>query len=266
MILGYRDRETERFASGRFVKDFQGRATWKSWTITSEGGSRVLKRAVHPGRILKDELTELGITPTEFARQIDVPANRISQIINGKRSITGDTALRFGHWFGVEPVVLAESPGALRPGMRRQGSRGRSSPPAHESVTRIGAQARQPRFEISGVAAHQHRDLPVRRWLMLPDAYVSEPPTSRNLRRQVRADAAMESEQQVVKGQRREDPVGDGKLGAGDPLRQQRRELPIAQDPRGGFDVAGGRMRRASRSRIHASSTGSPSIAMELAT
>ena len=63
----------------------------------------MLKRAVHPGQILKDELEELGVTPTEFARQIDVPANRVSQIINGKRSITGDTALRFGHWFGLEP-------------------------------------------------------------------------------------------------------------------------------------------------------------------
>ena len=63
----------------------------------------MLKRAVHPGKILKDELADVGVTPTEFARQIDVPANRISQIINGKRSITGDTALRFGHWFGVEP-------------------------------------------------------------------------------------------------------------------------------------------------------------------
>ncbi len=63
----------------------------------------MLKRAVHPGRILKDELTELGVTPTEFARKIQVPPNRVSQIINGKRSITGDTALRFGHWFNVEP-------------------------------------------------------------------------------------------------------------------------------------------------------------------
>lgn len=60
-------------------------------------------RAVHPGVILKDELEELGVTPTEFARQIEVPANRVSQIIAGKRSITGDTALRFGHWFGMEP-------------------------------------------------------------------------------------------------------------------------------------------------------------------
>lgn len=58
---------------------------------------------VHPGEILADELAELGITPTEFARQIRVPANRISQIVNGKRAIAGDTALRLGHWFGNEP-------------------------------------------------------------------------------------------------------------------------------------------------------------------
>lgn len=56
--------------------------------------------AIHPGEILSDELAELGVSPAELARQIDVPANRISQIINGKRSITGDTALRLGHWFG----------------------------------------------------------------------------------------------------------------------------------------------------------------------
>lgn len=61
-------------------------------------------RAVHPGLILKDELAELGVTPTEFARQIDVPANRVSQVISGKRSVTGDTALRFGHWFGTDPL------------------------------------------------------------------------------------------------------------------------------------------------------------------
>ena len=63
----------------------------------------MLKRVVHPGEILSDELTEFGITPTAFARQINVPPNRISQIIAGRRSVTGDTALRFGHWFGVDP-------------------------------------------------------------------------------------------------------------------------------------------------------------------
>ena len=63
----------------------------------------MLKRAVHPGLVLKEELSEIGVTPTEFARQIGVPPNRVSQIIKGRRAITGDTALRFGHWFGVEP-------------------------------------------------------------------------------------------------------------------------------------------------------------------
>ena len=60
-------------------------------------------RAIHPGAILKGELEELGVTPTEFARQIEVPPNRVSQIIGGKRAITGDTALRFGHWFRTDP-------------------------------------------------------------------------------------------------------------------------------------------------------------------
>ena len=59
--------------------------------------------AIHPGEILADELTELEITPTELARQIAVPPNRISQIIQGKRAITGDTALRLGHWFRTSP-------------------------------------------------------------------------------------------------------------------------------------------------------------------
>lgn len=54
---------------------------------------------LHPGKILADELRELGIAPTELSRQIEVPPNRISQIIRGKRAITGDTALRLGHWF-----------------------------------------------------------------------------------------------------------------------------------------------------------------------
>ena len=63
----------------------------------------MLKRAVHPGVILKDELDELGVPPTSLARQIEVPPNRISQIIAGKRSVTGDTALRLGQWFGIDP-------------------------------------------------------------------------------------------------------------------------------------------------------------------
>jgi antitoxin HigA-1 len=59
--------------------------------------------AIHPGEILAEELTALSITPTELARQLNVPPNRITQIVNGKRAITGDTALRLGHWFGMSP-------------------------------------------------------------------------------------------------------------------------------------------------------------------
>ena len=63
----------------------------------------MFKRAVHPGEVLREELEVLGVSPTAFARQIDVPPNRISQILSGKRAVTGDTALRFGHWFGTDP-------------------------------------------------------------------------------------------------------------------------------------------------------------------
>lgn len=69
-------------------------------------------RAVHPGEILRDELDVLGISPTEFARQIAVPPNRVSQILSGKRAITGDTALRFGHWFGTDPQLWLNLQGA----------------------------------------------------------------------------------------------------------------------------------------------------------
>ena len=58
---------------------------------------------IHPGSILNDELIELNLTATALARAINVPANRITQIIQGKRTITGDTALRLGHWFGNSP-------------------------------------------------------------------------------------------------------------------------------------------------------------------
>ena len=62
-----------------------------------------MRAPIHPGEILAEELATIGITPTELARQIAVPPNRISQIINGRRAITGDTALRLAHWFGTTP-------------------------------------------------------------------------------------------------------------------------------------------------------------------
>ena len=56
-------------------------------------------RPVHPGEVLGEELSEINVSPAELARQIDVPANRISQILRGQRAVTGDTAVRLAHWF-----------------------------------------------------------------------------------------------------------------------------------------------------------------------
>jgi len=58
---------------------------------------------IHPGEHLAEELKDLGISAAELARQIDVPVNRITEIMNGQRGVTADTALRLGHWFGTSP-------------------------------------------------------------------------------------------------------------------------------------------------------------------
>jgi addiction module HigA family antidote len=56
--------------------------------------------AIHPGEHLAEELKELGMSASELARQLNVPTNRVTQILNGQRGITGDTALRLAHFFG----------------------------------------------------------------------------------------------------------------------------------------------------------------------
>lgn len=55
---------------------------------------------IHPGKFLADELDALNMTPTEAARALDVPPNRIYQILSGKRAMTADTALRLSQWLG----------------------------------------------------------------------------------------------------------------------------------------------------------------------
>jgi addiction module HigA family antidote len=56
--------------------------------------------AIHPGEHLAEELEALNMSAAELARQIDVPTNRVTQILNGMRAVTGDTALRLAHFFG----------------------------------------------------------------------------------------------------------------------------------------------------------------------
>lgn len=63
------------------------------------------REAIHPGEFLADELKELGLSAAELARIVRVPANRISQIIAGKRNISADTALRLGRYFGTGPRI-----------------------------------------------------------------------------------------------------------------------------------------------------------------
>ena len=55
---------------------------------------------IHPGETLREDLEELGMSAAELARRIEVPVNRITEILNGRRAVTGDTALRLGRFFG----------------------------------------------------------------------------------------------------------------------------------------------------------------------
>ena len=61
------------------------------------------RSAIHPGEHLAEQLEELGMSAAELARQLKVPTNRITEILNGQRAVTGDTALRLGHFFGTSP-------------------------------------------------------------------------------------------------------------------------------------------------------------------
>ena len=61
------------------------------------------RTAIHPGEHLAEQLTELGMSAAELGRQLKVPTNRITGILNGQRAISGDTALRLAHYFGTSP-------------------------------------------------------------------------------------------------------------------------------------------------------------------
>ena len=60
-------------------------------------------RSIHPGEHLAEELEALDMSAAELARRLKVPTNRVTAILNGQRAISGDTALRLGHFFGTTP-------------------------------------------------------------------------------------------------------------------------------------------------------------------
>jgi addiction module HigA family antidote len=61
------------------------------------------RSAIHPGEHLAEQLEALAMSAAELSRQLGVPTNRITAILNGRRTVTGDTALRLGHFFGNSP-------------------------------------------------------------------------------------------------------------------------------------------------------------------
>ena len=61
------------------------------------------RTAIHPGEQLAEQLKALGMSAAQLARNLKVPTNRITEILNGRRAVTGDTALRLGHFFGTSP-------------------------------------------------------------------------------------------------------------------------------------------------------------------
>ncbi len=65
----------------------------------------MVREPIHPGEFLADELEELGMSAAELSRLLQVPPNRISQIVAGKRNVTADTALRLGRYFGTGPKI-----------------------------------------------------------------------------------------------------------------------------------------------------------------
>ena len=60
----------------------------------------MMRDPIHPGETLREDLEALGMSAAELARRIEVPVNRITEILNGRRAVTGDTALRLGRFFG----------------------------------------------------------------------------------------------------------------------------------------------------------------------
>lgn len=60
-------------------------------------------RPIHPGKILREEMEELELSANALSKALNVPANRVTAILNEQRSITGDTALRLARYFDTTP-------------------------------------------------------------------------------------------------------------------------------------------------------------------
>ena len=94
-------------------------------------------RPIHPGEILKDELAEIGMTANAFAHALHVPANRITSVLNGSRSITVDTALRLSCFFGTTPEFWLNLQTAYDLKLARQTIGGKVEKEVHSFISSI---------------------------------------------------------------------------------------------------------------------------------
>jgi antitoxin HigA-1 len=97
-----------------------------------------MMKAIHSGEHLGEELKEMGMSATELSRQLRVPTNRVTQIVNGRRSITGDTALRLAHFFGTsaEFWLNLQSQYEIRLAQRKSGPAIKTLPTIKDFLTR----------------------------------------------------------------------------------------------------------------------------------
>jgi antitoxin HigA-1 len=91
---------------------------------------------IHPGEHLAEELLELKMSASELARRLEVPTNRITEILNGERAITGDTALRLAHFFGTSAQfwLNLQSAYELRIAEQKVGKKIRSLPRLRQRI------------------------------------------------------------------------------------------------------------------------------------
>jgi addiction module HigA family antidote len=91
---------------------------------------RMATTTIHPGEHLAEELSALGLSAAALARHLKVPTNRITQILNGRRAISGDTALRLAHFFGTSAQfwMNLQTLYEVRCAQRRVGNRLRALP------------------------------------------------------------------------------------------------------------------------------------------
>jgi addiction module HigA family antidote len=85
-----------------------------------KGAQTMARTPIHPGEILADELEEIGLSAKRLAEVIEVPPNRLSQLLAGKRSMTADTALRLSQYFGISAAFWMNLQSAYELDLARQ--------------------------------------------------------------------------------------------------------------------------------------------------